>query len=50
MKREKVKTGILRQRPNTKITLIERAVDFLLDITIRHASHIISAELRSRGV
>lgn len=49
MKREKVKTGILRQRLSTRIALIERVVDFLSDITIRRASHVISAELRSRG-
>lgn len=50
MKREKVKTGILRQRPRTRIALKERVVDSLSDIPTRHASHIISEELRNRGV
>lgn len=50
MKREKVKTGILRQGPRTRIALKDRVVDSLSDISTTHASHMISEELRSRGV
>lgn len=49
-KSEKVKTEILRQRPRTRLALKERVVDSLLDISTRHASHMINEELRSSGV